>query len=335
MLLSRKLFISIESNKVKELKKYLKDALGVDAEIRELTPARLKALPIYLAEEYRFHLTELYRQDILLVIVKNSFTTDSLRKHLDTIRSTFNTITIAVIDRLEAYKRMRLIEKKVPFIVPGKQMYMPDLLIDLKEFGLKPQGHAQNMQPATQFLLLYHLQIELLEGINLKGIAEKLNYNAMTITRAVYYLHNMGLCTLQGTKDKFLHFESNKRDLWEKAVPFMNNPVKKTQYYNGWIDDKNLYKSNMNALAHYSDMNEDVIEYYAVKPGYTSHIGGVNLKPTGPLEGNICIEEWKYNPFFLARQGFVDPLSLYLYFRNEPDERIEMSLEQLISKIAW
>ena len=318
-----------------DIKKYLKEALGIETEINPLKADKLKNLPVYITSEYSIHSIELYRKDFLLVFVKGNFTTERLRKHLDTIRAAFNTNTVAVISQLEAYKRLRLIEKKIPFIIPGKQMYLPDLLIDLKEFGTKPKEQPQAMQPATQLLLLYHMQIEPLEGINLKGIAEKLLYDAMTITRAAYYLHNMGLCTLQGTKEKLLHFENANAELWEKAEPMMNNPVKKTQHYSGWINDDNLYKSNINALAKYSDLNDDVIEYYAVKPGYTRLIGGVNLKNTGPLEGNICIEEWKYNPYLLTKTEFIDPLSLYLCFRNKPDERIEMALEQIIKNIVW
>jgi hypothetical protein len=318
-----------------DVKKYLKDALGVEPEINPLKAEKLKILPVYITSEYSIQRIKLYHQDLLLVFVKNNFTTDRLRKHLDTIKDAFNTNTVAVISQLEAYKRLRLIEKKVSFIIPGKQMYLPDLLIDLKEFGIKPKKQPQAMQPATQLLLLYHMQVEQMEGINLKGIAKKLWYDAATITRAAYYLHNIGLCTLQGLKDKSLHFECTNEELWEKAEPMMNNPVKKTLYYSGWINDDNLYKSNINALAKYSDLNDDVIEYYAVKPGYTRLMGGVNLKNTGPLEGNICIEEWKYNPYLLTKTEFVDPLSLYLCFRNKPDERIEMALEQIIKNIVW
>ena len=317
-----------------DLKKYLKEALGIEAEIFPLKPEKFKALPVYLTSEYDIQRFVLYRKDFLLVFVKGNFTTDRLRKHLDTIRAEFNTNTIAVISQLEAYKRLRLIEKKIPFIIPGKQMYLPDLLIDLKEFGTKPKEQPQALPPATQLLLLYHLQVESLESINLKGIAEKLLYDAMTITRAAYYLHNIGLCTLQGTKEKLLHFESANAELWEKAEPMMNNPVKKTVYYSGWVTGDNMYKSNINALAHYTDLNDDVIEYYAVRPGYIRQMSGVNPKKTGPLEGNICIEEWKYNPWLLTKSKFVDPLSLYLCFRNKPDERIEMALEQIIKKIT-
>lgn len=320
---------------MEDLKKYLKEALGIEIDLSPLKLDKLKTLPIFIVNEYDFQLIKLYRKDILLVIVKNSFTSDRLRKHLDIINAAFNVITVAVIYQLEAYNRLRLIEKKIPFIIPGKQMYLPDLLIDLKEFGSSPKEQPVSMQPATQLLVLFHLQVESLEGINLKSIAEKLNYDAMTITRAVYYLHNTGLCTLQGTKEKFLHFESNKGELWKKTEPLMNNPVKKSIYYSGHPFGSDFYKTNINALAHYTDLNDDVIEYFAVKPGYTQWIGGANLIKTSPLEGNICIEEWKYNPYLLAKDGYVDPLSLYLCFRNNPDERITMALDQIIEKTAW
>lgn len=322
-------------NEVKDLKKYLKDALGVETELKPLAPDKLKTLPIFIVNEYDFHLTELYRQDILFVFVKNSFTTERLKKHLDIIKANYNIKTVAVIKQLEAYNRLRLIEKKVPFIIPGKQMYLPDLLIDLKEFGIKVKEQSVAMQPAAQLLLMYHLQVGSLEGTNLKGIAEMLNYNAMTITRAVYYLHNAGLCAIQGTKDKFLHFNKNRRELWDRAVPLMSNPVKKATYFAGWTSGDNMYKANINALAFYTNLNDDVIGYFAVKPGYTQRIGGANLKITGPLEGNICIEEWKYNPYLLTMTEFVDPLSLYLCFRNNLDERIEMAVGQIIDKFKW
>ena len=317
------------------LKKYLKSALDIEPEIKPLKAGGLKKLPLYITNEYPIQLINLYHRDFLIVDVKNDFTTERLRKHLETIRATFDTNTIAVIAQLEAYKRIRLIKKKIPFIIPGKQMYLPDLLIDLKEFGNKPKELPAAMPPATQFLLLYHIQVEPLEGINLKAIAEKLDYDAATITRAVYYLQNVGLCTLEGTKEKTLHFNEHNRELWEKAESLMNNPVKKIQYYTGWVDDDNLYKSNNNALAHYSDLNDDAIEYYAIRPRYTNFIEGVNCKKTAQFEGNICIEVWKYDPALLAKNGFVDPLSLYLCFRNNTNERIEMALEQIIEQVIW
>jgi len=248
-----------------------------------------------------------------------------------------NALTVAVIPPVESYKRLRLIEKKVPFIIPGKQMYMPDLLISLKEYGNNAEEDKQQeyMQPAAQLLLLYHLQVETLEGLNLGMIAKKLYYKPMTITRAAFYFHNTGLCKIEGTKEKFLKFNKAKHELWDIAKPKMTNPVNKAQFYTGFTMDQNLKKANINALAHYTELNDEQVEYYAMRPGYGKFIGGVNLKPIDPLEGNICIEDWKYDPGLLTKTEFVDPLSLYLCFRENKNERIEMALEKLIEKVQW
>ncbi|MBU1720755.1 MAG: hypothetical protein KKA07_16940 [Bacteroidetes bacterium] len=321
---------------MQDLKEYLQETLSVKIKVKSLPPKALKSLPIFMANLYRFELISLYDKEFLLVFAEGDFTTGQLKTHLDTISNALKITPVAVVGNMEAYKRKRLIEKRIPFIITAKQMYLPDLLIDLKEFGNNPVEQQETMQPAAQLLLLHHLQIESLENLNFAGIADKLGYNSnMTITRAAYYLHKMGLCEIRGTRDKSLHFGMNKKEIWEKVEPLMTSPVKKIQYFSGYVSDGNAYKSNNNALAHYSDLNDDVLEYYAVRPGYFKFLPGANLKPAPKNEGNICIEEWKYNPYFATKTKYVDPLSLYLCFRNDENERVEMALEQLIENIKW
>lgn len=320
-----------------ELTGYINEVLGIKADYKRIEPEKLSVLPFFLAKGYDFGEIILYNQRIILLIVKNEFTTEGLRAHLEKVRTKLNGITVAVIPPVEAYKRLRLIEKRVPFIIPGKQMYMPDLFISLKEYGIKTEENKRQeyMQPAAQFLLLYHLQIEALEGLNLSMIANRLNYKPMTITRAAYYLHNSGICRIEGTKEKFLRFNKAKRELWDTIEPRMINPVNRIQFYSGFTLDTNLKSTSMNALAHYTDLNDEPVKFFAMRPGYKKFIEGVNLKPIDSLEGNICIEEWKYDPGLLTKTEFVDPLSLYLCFRENKMERIEMALEELIEKVQW
>jgi hypothetical protein len=321
---------------VEDLIKYLKDTLGVETELKPLAPDKLKTLPIFIVNEYNFQLIELYRQDLLLVFVNNSFTTERLKKHLDIIKAAFKINTVAVISQLEAYNRLRLIEKKVPFIIPGKQMYLSDLLIDLKEYGNKVKEQTVAMQPSTQLLLLYHLQVEYLEGVNFKEIAKKLGYNAMTISRAADYMLDIDICAIKGTKDKFLNFHKKKNELWKVVEPLMSNPIKKIEYYDiGWVYEPFLTKSNINALSYYSDINDNTIKYYAVETGGNWKIGGINIIKAAPMDGKVCIEEWKYNPARLTKTDYVDPLSLYLCFKDSSDERINMALDQIIKNIIW
>lgn len=320
-----------------ELEQYIKDTLGVDIKVVDIPGKDLNALPYFIGQGYEFTTGKLFNKELVFMMVTGNeiIPSDKFRKQLDIVKNAFNKIIVAVIPPIEAYNRSRLIEKKIPFIIPGKQMYLPDLLIDFKETAVLPREIPQNMQPAAQFLLLFHIQTELLEGINLKNIAEKLNYQPMTITRAVYYLHNMGLCKIEGTKDKFLQFEKDLREIWKEAEPLMTNPIKKTLYYTGWLVDNNTCISNIKALAHYTDISEDLMDYYAIKPGYTRFIGGANLKPSVKNEANIYVEEWKYNPYLLTKTKFIDPLSLYLCFRNSENDRIKIALETLMEKIKW
>jgi hypothetical protein len=320
-----------------EVINYINEVLGIRVNYEKVTTEKLKNLPFFLAKGYDFGEIMLFNQRIILLNVKDDFTTESLRTHIDKVQRNLNAIVVAVIPPVDAYKRLRLIEKRVPFIIPGKQMYMPDLLISLKEYGNTRVDNQQpvNMQPAAQLILLYHLQVESLEGLNLGMIAERLRYNPMTVTRAAFYFHNTGLCKIEGTKEKFLKFNENKRELWKMAEPRMTNPISKTQFYTGYTLHKSLKKTNMNALAHYTELNDEPIDYLAMRPGFGKFIVGVNLKPIDPMEGNVCIEEWKYDPEILTNMEYVDPLSLYLCFRENKNERIEMALEKLLEKIQW
>jgi len=320
-----------------EVVNYINEVLGTRVTYKKIVPEKLKNLPFFLANGYDFGEIRLYNQKIVLLSVKDDFTTEVLRTHLIKVQSILDAVVVAVIPPVDAYKRLRLIEKRIPFIVPGKQMYMPDLMISLKEYGntrIEDQQPA-NMQPAAQLILLYHLQVEPLEGLNLGTIAQKLGYNPMTVTRAAFYFHNTGLCKIDGTKEKFLKFEKTKRALWDIAEPKMTNPINKTQFYTGYTLDQNLKKANINALAHYTELNDEPVEYLAMRSGYGKFIGGVNLKPIGTMEGNVCIEEWKYDPELLTRTEYIDPLSLYLCFRENKNERIEMALEKLLEQIQW
>ncbi|MCK7468892.1 MAG: hypothetical protein MZU91_12730 [Desulfosudis oleivorans] len=66
---------------------------------------------------------------------------------LDKLRQLAGMPVVYVTRTLASYERKRLIEQKVPFLVPGNQLYLPDLGIDLREYFRKPTIAAQT---ATQ-----------------------------------------------------------------------------------------------------------------------------------------------------------------------------------------
>jgi len=61
---------------------------------------------------------------------------------------------------LASYERKRLVEKNVPFVVPGNQFYLPDLGIDFREYFRQPQKVVTGFAPATQAIFIAALLCE-------------------------------------------------------------------------------------------------------------------------------------------------------------------------------
>ena len=115
-----------------QLERYLHAALGVAV---TTTPWRQRdRLPHFIKEIYGFAETKLLGIPFLLAVDTNPAEQSpaTLRKHMDLLRTKQNADVIYVRANVTAYNRQRLIEHKVPFIVPGNQMYLPMLAIDLR-----------------------------------------------------------------------------------------------------------------------------------------------------------------------------------------------------------
>jgi hypothetical protein len=53
--------------------------------------------------------------------------------------------------------------------------------------------------------------------------------------------------------------------------------------------------------------------------------------PDAPIE----LEIWRYDPTLFRKNRTADPLSLFLSFANEKDERIEQALGQILEEFQW
>ena len=56
----------------------------------------------------------------------------SIRAQIDKIREVTGLPVLYATEALASFERERLIEQKVPFVVPGNQLYLPHLGVDLR-----------------------------------------------------------------------------------------------------------------------------------------------------------------------------------------------------------
>jgi hypothetical protein len=110
----------------------------LEIELQPLTKAVNYKLPMYLTEGYQWHKIVLAGRPCILAQMKkaNAFGIAQMEKHFEQVKKITQLLVIVIFDKLQAYNRKRLIEKRIAFIVPDKQLYVPEFLIDLREYGI-------------------------------------------------------------------------------------------------------------------------------------------------------------------------------------------------------
>jgi hypothetical protein len=321
-----------------ELERYLHDALGVSVKI---TPwSGVGQLPPVLRERYRFAKAELLGLRALLVIDANpeEQSPATVRKHLDMLQSKQPAELIYVRARVTAYNRKRLIEQKVPFIVPGNQMYLPMLAIDLREHFRRIREEAPTFSPSTQVVVLHAMLRDAGQVLIPSEMAPLLGYSAMTMTRAFDELETAKLAevTVRG-RERCLRFIGDRREIWEKAQPFLRNPVSKRLFIRRINGAEGATHAGLTALAHYSMLAPPAYTTYALSREEWKTLRQQHKIIEVPVQDPDVseIEVWWYSPARFAEHGMVDQLSLYLSLKADHDERTETALEEMMEKIEW
>ncbi len=321
------------------LKRYLDRTLNVKVETHPWKEK--KQLPFFLTDAYDFFEFPLFDNKCLIMFAKNEFeaTPAVIHKHWEQVKNKWKGPCFYVQATISSHNRLRLITHQVPFVIPDKQIYLPDLGIDLRERFEKQLILPKYFSPATQALLIYVLLHNVGNGYTPSELAKKLRYTRMTMTRAFNELEaaEIGEVVSKG-KERWWFFRGNKRKLWEQTNSMLRSPIRSREsmkYYPGAKCLKML-KSGISALAETTMINPPTIPIYAMgveEYKDTNMSKRLHFSPVD--EADLELEIWNYNPKLLSQQGTVDPFSLYLSLRGTVDERVEIALEEMLEKIEW
>ena len=343
----------------KNLTAYLDRTTGLKV---DLAPSPLAKVPFFLRGRYDLAEGDFHGRQHLFFSPRRDFLdwTPSViqadRGQLDRI---FHLPPIFVAERLQPNQRHRLIRLRIPFIVPGTQMYLPDLMIDLREhFASQRARPIETLSPSAQHLFLMALEQRMDRFGDARTLAEKVKYSAMTVGRAMDELEEVGLArVVRNGKTKSLIFGLENeavdwRSLWERGLPHLRSPVRRSFPLYECPPDllAPAQLGGISALAHYSMLSEPKTEVWVVGSEWYRKNGVAfeNAEAPGPDWGKETLEIWGYDPGLsgsgneswirgshAGRGGIVDRLSLYLALRDSKDERVEQALEQMINDIPW
>ncbi len=319
-------------------KRYLKETLDID--IRPKQWSGPGTLPIFLQNTYAFFGVRILGVPCMVMATKDKKeqTPTTIQKHMLQMRKKWQDEVIYVQQKVTAYNRKRLIQHKIPFVVPLNQMYLPFLGIDLREHFKNIREKEASFSPSTQVVVLYYLSQRDLFRLTPKTLANELGYSIMTMTRALDELDGVGLGTIaMEGRERVLRFNRDKKQVWEIALKRLRSPVKKRLWVKTFSNKPFGMKAGLSALAHYSNLSEPANAVLALEGKQWKKVKtNDDVMILDIVEPNASeFEIWSYSPKLFGEKRVVDRFSLFLSMREDGDERVQSAIEGMMEQVEW
>ena len=315
---------------------------AISGERLDLVAEPASALPLFLRERYGIFSTRLFGHKCLLALEAADWecgTPGEYGQHAEALGLKLGEPVVLVMPRLPSYARNRMVQLRIPFLVPGSQAYLPNSLLDLRERFPQPNAKRREaLSPAAQCTVLYHLLRGPLAKLSLKAIARKVHYSPMMLSKVKAELEAAALCkSVRSGRALVLDFPATGRTLWEQAEPLLTSPVKKTCWVQWEKPGHPALLAGMSALSLRAMIAADRLPTYALPlAAFRDFLErGICAECRDAENATARMEAWSYSPQLLGDKRMVDPLSLYLSLRNSADERVQEQLGQLIEEVKW
>jgi DNA-binding transcriptional ArsR family regulator len=319
-----------------ELKKYLNSLFGKDFTIQDYNFTN--SVPLYLDDGYRFQMVRIQGTSfIAMEPTTKEYRLPTLVKHLAKASQLSGLDCALVFSSLRSSQRSALLQQRVPFLVPGAQLYLPFVGCAFTEKKTNTLCLPEAMAPGTQLVFLYVYYRKTSTPVTASELATQLKLSKATLTRAVRTLKQLGLISIQleGTKKLLTTAITPKRNLLDAAKPYLKSPVHQTIYLSS--QPKKSFLGGILALSSQTMLSANKKDgSYVVSRSRAKEIESDKISEQDFLDfGGFPVELWKYDPALLSSGKTVDSISLILSFNQDYDERTEQALQSVKENISW
>lgn len=308
---------------------YIKRVLGLDV---VYINDNSKNYPNYIVVRYRIQKISINDLKMFFIYLKTELESiTTLEKHINKIKEYENIPVVLILDKISYRQKEYLIKERIPFIVEGKQIYLPFMAIYLQERCDALKQVNDNILPSAQLLLLYFIY-KGNKNLSTSQAARDLNLTPTSLSRASRQLESMNLIkTKKIGVNKILYSELTPEALYNSVKDILTNPIKRTVYISKDKIDSTLMISGYTALSKYSMLNEIDIKYYA-----SSNITKWSKISTNNLydsNAQVALQLFSYDSSILSNNNIVDKLSLALSLKDDTDERVGQAVNEMLDNL--
>lgn len=316
------------------MKEFLEKTLRQNVSMEETEYLNDK-LPLAFRGRYIFYKVETNGLSWIAIQPKNEVGLVTLRKDRAKVEKVAGLNCAIFLNATTFYIKEKLIEEGVPFVLDGKQVYLPFigyLLSNANERDLAPVHLISFLTQRLIFTAMY----EKWENITVSDAAEKLGVTKMSVSRCydeIEYL-NVDILGMKG-KSRVITIPSDIKKLWNDMQDVLRNPV--IARYELSEDIKLEKKAGISALCEYSLLSDNEYPTYAITKKEIAESGIKKMRLVHPGEEIGCVVlELGYFVDFKSK-SLEDPMSVALSLSEteRQDERVNISVGEMLEEYVW
>lgn len=229
-----------------------------------------------------------------------------------------------------ASDKRKLMAARRGFVTGQGDMYLPQLALAIKAHAAKRPPVSKYFTPAQQQAFLYCL---LEDGVlTQEGLRNKTGMSVAGASRALSSLSEAGLVDYEiggKTGRKRNYFVPDRPELYRRGRKLFGDPVRYTERLPCSLAGK-FPVSGLSALALRSELVAPADKFIAIGP--STHV--VENAAFAECEETCVVQRLSYDPLPFVENGIVDPFTMLMTI-DEEDERISMSLREVLGECPW
>lgn len=316
------------------MKEYLENTLRQKVTIDE-TEYLNAQLPLAFRGRYVFYKVETNGSPWIAIQPKNDVGLVLLRKDQARIEKVSGLNCAVFFEKTTFYIKEKLMEEGIPFVIKGKQIYLPFigyLLSDRTEREIAPVHLISYLTQRMVFVAIY----EKWEKVTVSDAAARLGVTKTSASRCfdeIEYL-NIDILDMKG-KSRVLTAPADIKDFWRNTQSIWRNPV--IARYVLKEDIALEKKAGISALCELSMLSDNEYPTYAITKKEITGAGIKKMKQaySGDEVGCVVLELGYFIDF--EDEALEDPFSVALSLTEEEkqDERIKISIDEMLEEYVW
>ena len=315
---------------LKDFKSYLKEGMGL-----LITDGKWSGagdLPLFLAKAVSYRLCSCNGVGFIAAEVEREASLPELKRMASQVSARAG-MPVAIVAQIDARQRKALVSQGVPFVVPGRQAFLP-MLGFVASTGRERAPLAKILAPGAQAVL-----VTLMSDPELRtseGLMEVTGMPSSSVSRALDDLARRGLVekSKEG-REVIISRNGDRNALVKSAMECLRNPVIRTMHARKDAQTSLLPLAGESALSERSMLTTPKTEQRAVsKRALGNYVFDEAQLGELPDEETVQIQVWAYDPR-IAGGSAVDDVSLALTLVGERDERVIGQLNALFEEELW